>query len=59
MEMCIRDSTGTSHIEYTHFATGQKIRSFQRLDGFELQYFTYGPGSPYHHTVVHLSLIHI
>ena len=45
--------TGTSHIEYTHFATGQKIRSFQRLDGFELQYFTYGPGSPYHHTVVH------
>ena len=24
----------------------KKIRSFQRLDGFELQYFTYGPGVP-------------
>ena len=46
-------NTGTTHVENTHFTACQEIRSFQRINRFQLQHFAGRHGAANNHTVVH------
>ena len=43
----------SAYIENANFTTSQEIRRLQRINSFQLQYFTYRHNATHYHTVVH------